>query len=84
MKFLIATTAFILPTIGRACPFCEYGGKDTAGFILSFFGLVALAATFFFILFVKKGGLKNSDHAKMSVFKAENIQLEGEKKSEKE
>lgn len=64
---------FLFPSVAMACPFCDAGGIDTAAFILVFFGLIALAAFFFFLLFLRRGELKNADRTEMSVLKAEGV-----------
>ena len=79
-SFLFA--ALFVSSQAFACPFCDYGGQDTAAFILSFFGFIALAGAFFFALFLYRGGLKDANSTKTSVLRAENIDFDQPNKDE--
>lgn len=50
-RFLIL---LLVPAPAYACPFCDFGGKDTAMFIVSFFGLLAVSIALFMFAILKK------------------------------
>lgn len=46
-----------------ACPMCDLGGRDTAVFLVTVFGLFCAGAASLFFVFVKRGGLKSESLA---------------------
>lgn len=44
----------LIPVPAQACPFCDFGGRDAAMFIASFFGLIAVGIALFLFAILKK------------------------------
>jgi ABC-type Na+ efflux pump permease subunit len=56
-----------------ACPFCDTGGKEAAGFIIVFFGFLFVAALLLLTGAMKLGMFASNQETAQSILAAENI-----------
>ncbi len=54
MKKLAFLLLVLFPTLTWACPFCDYGGRETALFIGSVFGILAVGIALFMFAVLKR------------------------------
>ncbi|MBI2059532.1 MAG: hypothetical protein HYT87_07140 [Nitrospirae bacterium] len=66
----------ILPAAALACPFCDAGGRDSALFILAFFGFFALGMGAVVWAYARAGAFKSHLGLERRVLEAEGIDTE--------
>ncbi len=75
VRKLVLISLFLVPGFAQACPFCDLGAKETALFILVFFGLIAMGMSAFFVIFLRSGALKNAAQLNRKAIDAENPEI---------